>query len=100
MIFQHMDDHMDETMMGWSSNIWLYMIIAIFLIYVMIAIILIFWLARGTSKDIKLATTKKKSMHSVVVERVKVMKSHFCANCGEKLDVKTMKNCPTCGSKI
>ena len=100
MILDQMHGHMDEPMMGGGSNIWFYGIIALIFIYIIIAFILIYWLARDTSKDIKLTPNKKTSVHPAINQREKVSKPRFCPNCGEKIDDRTLKHCPTCRSKI
>ncbi len=99
MIFDHMDDHMDGSMMGWDPNIWIYMILGFF-IFLLIVIILIYLLFRGTSKNKDFALSNQESPKVGLIEEMEEKNPYFCPNCGEELDDKTLKLCPYCGSEI
>ncbi len=101
MIFDRMHDQMGDrgNMMDWGPNIWFYMIL-VMVICVIIVIIIIYWLSRRTHKDKYSQKSDQKSKEMGEVKHVKSEKHYFCPNCKEKLDDKTLKFCPFCGSEL
>ncbi len=95
MIFDRMDDQMGGrgNMMDWGPNMWFYMIL-VMVICVLIILIIIYRLSRRTHKD------KYSPKEIGEVKHVKSEKPNFCPNCKEKLDDKTLKFCPHCGSEL
>ncbi len=88
---------------GWVSNMWFYMILGMGIV-LLIVIILIFKLTRRNHhNDEKIKTRTQINQRSVspgVVEDINQKISFFCHICGEKLDDRTLKICPYCGSEI
>ena len=99
MIFQRRDDQMGNNMMDWGSYMWFYMILGM-VICILIIIIIIYWLTRRTHKDKDLEKPNQKSIQIGEAKDVKGEKPYFCPNCKEKLDDKTLKYCPFCGSEL
>ena len=99
MIFDQLDDRMDEPMMGWGSYMWFYMILGL-CIFLLIVIILIYLLVRGTRGNKDLAKSNQKSIQVGVDEEIQSEKPYFCPSCGEKLEDKALIYCPSCGSEI
>ena len=94
-----------QNMMDWSwvSNMWPFMILGMGIV-LLIVIILIFKLARRYHHiDEKLkpqAQINQRSVSPGAVEDINQKISFFCHICGEKLDDRTLKICPYCGSEI
>ena len=101
---------------GWVSNMWFYMILGMGIV-LLIVIILIFRLTRRNHQDdssqprsrgnhhieekIKpQAQINQRSVSSGAVEDINQKITFFCHICGEKLDDRTLKICPYCGSEI
>jgi uncharacterized membrane protein len=99
MIFDHRDEHMDEPMMGWGPYMWFYMILGLF-IFLIIVIILIYLVNRGTRKNKELLKSNRESIQVGVVEEIQSENPYFCPNCGEKLEDNALRYCPSCGSAI
>lgn len=100
----------------WGSNFWFYMILGMG-IFFLICIILMYILrrrrhqydssqvhSRGNShieERVKTqAQSNQKSASAGTVEDVNQKIPFFCPICGEKLDDRTLKYCPHCGSEI
>ena len=103
MIFDHMDGHMDEPMMGWGSYMWLYMILG-FVIFLLIVIVLVYILNRGqhlVEKQPSLQIQHNKNLKGKNrVEEYTRNKNQFCSYCGATLKDKAVKYCPKCGNEI
>ncbi|MFX0188016.1 MAG: zinc ribbon domain-containing protein [Candidatus Hodarchaeota archaeon] len=99
MIFDHMNDHMDESMMSWSSYMWFYIILGLFIFFI-IAIILIYLVNRGSRKDKEITKLSQESIQDGVAEEMQSKNLYFCPNCGETLEDKALRYCPLCGSEI
>lgn len=101
---------------GWASNMWFYMILGMGIV-LLIVIILIFRLTRRNHRDDsrqvrsqadhhieeKIKTQAQINQNSVspgAVEDINQKITFFCHICGEKLDDRTLKYCPYCGSEI
>ncbi len=101
---------------GWVSNMWFYMILGMGIV-LLIAIILIFRFTRknrqhGSSQvpsrgdhqigeEIEIqAQINQRSVFPGAVEDINQKTPSFCHICGEKLDNRTLKICPYCGSEI
>ncbi|KKL55519.1 hypothetical protein LCGC14_2254630 [marine sediment metagenome] len=107
-----------QNMMDWDwfSNMWFYMILGM-VIVLLVVIILIFKLTRRNHKadssqersrrnhhiEDKIKTQGQINQRSVspgAVEDINQIIAFFCHICGEKLDDRTLKICPYCGSEI
>ena len=90
-------------MMGWGSNMWVLMgsIMGICVLIVLVLYYLYTRRSHYTSNNNKKQTQKIQDFaNTEIIEKVKHDESHFCSICGEKLDEKTLKYCPYCGSEI
>lgn len=100
----------------WGSNMWFYMILGMG-IFFLICVIGIYMLIRrrhrydssqvpsqGNHHIEERAKTQaqsnQKSASAGTVEEVNQKSPFFCHICGEKLDDRTLKYCPYCGSEI
>lgn len=93
-------------MMGWDSNMWALMglVMGIGILLALIIGIVLYYLYTRRSHDIisnnKIQTQEIQDFANTgIIEEVKHDESHFCPNCGEKIEEKTVI-CPTCGSEI
>jgi len=90
-------------MMDWGSNMWIFMGIGMAIFVLIVIIIIFYYLFAHRSRTNKVYVTSQiKNQESVkkkVDVEVKHDESHFCPNCGEKIEEKTVI-CPTCGSEI
>ncbi|MHA1985293.1 MAG: hypothetical protein ACW98D_01520 [Promethearchaeota archaeon] len=87
-------------MMDWNSDVWFYVIIIGIISFVLITLILLYIMRKGTSN---LESTKSSDQQFEKTE----LKSNqnldeivFCPNCGVKFDEKGIEFCPACGHKI
>ncbi|KKM13670.1 hypothetical protein LCGC14_1713870 [marine sediment metagenome] len=94
-----------QNMMDWSwvSNMWPFMILGMGIV-ILIVIILIFKLTRRNHRNEEKIKTRtqinRRSVSPGAVEDINQKTPFFCHICGEKLDDRTLKICPYCGSEI
>ncbi len=103
MILDYYHDDVNH-MMDWGSNGWIYMILG-GILFLLIVVILIYFLSRSTRQYDFTNTLNHEASDNSKITSVKENEeelneiAYFCPTCGEKLDGRTSKYCPFCGSK-
>jgi predicted RNA-binding Zn-ribbon protein involved in translation (DUF1610 family) len=108
-------DYMDH-MMDWGPNGWFILISGGVLFLLFVIIVLYFLFRNQHSEDLKNSLDHitngnnnyseiqtqnyNKSVLSKIKEENLKQIAFFCPNCGERLEKRTFKICPLCGSKI
>lgn len=87
-------------MMEWGSDVWFFLIIIGIISLVLIALILLYIMRKGTNK---LETTKSSDQQFKKTELKSnqfLDETKFCPECGAKIETMDLVYCPACGHKI
>ena len=87
-------------MMEWGSDVWFFLIFAGIICFLLISLILLHFLKRGTNKLEGIESSYQQSEQKELKSNQHLERIRYCPECGAKLDVKQMVYCPACGHKI
>jgi len=102
----HDYDYNGHFMMDMEFGNWFYIILGIVVILLSVIILLYFFFHYSSHTNSKSLQKNQKYESNMLIssitniEEINSRDANFCHNCGQKLDINSLKFCPYCGEEI
>ena len=87
-------------MMDWNSEVWVFVIIIGIISFILIILILLYIMRKGTNKLESIKTSDQQFKKTELKSNQLLDEVNFCPECGAKFDKQGIEYCPACGHKI
>jgi len=87
-------------MMEWSSGVWFFVIIIGIISFILITLILIYIMRKGTNKLESTKSSDQQIKKSELKSNQLLDEAKYCPECGAKFETMDLAYCPACGHKV
>jgi len=87
-------------MMDWSPGVWLFVIIIGIISFIVITLILLYIVRKGTNKLESTKSSDQQFKKTDLKSNRLLDEAKFCSECGVKFETMDIEYCPACGHKV
>ncbi len=87
-------------MMDWSPGVWLFVIIIGIISFIVITLILLYIVRKGTNKLESTKSSDQQFKKTDLKSNRLLDEAKFCSECGIKFETMDIEYCPACGHKV